>query len=163
MSEIFNFPAIFNKYDLDINKYNNREKIEIIEYILFKTCDNIADDMPVGHYIHAGMYERTLFIPAGTILTGKIHLIAHMFRLLAGELSVMSDNGVMKRIAAPERFDVPANTKKIGYAHTDVLCSTVHKTDLTDIDEIEKEALENSNLEWIDSILKIEDKKLCQQ
>jgi hypothetical protein len=153
MSDIFNFPAIAEKLDLSV--YTDRQKIEIIEWYMLKTMDNIADELPFNEYVHGGIYERELFIPKDTILTGKIHLADHIFYLLKGDLSVMTDNGV-KRIQAPARFDVKSGIKKIGYAHEDCLCTTFHKTHLTDLDEIEKELFEDSDLTWVDNMIKLE-------
>jgi hypothetical protein len=64
----------------------------------------------------------------------------------------------MKRIQAPNRFNVKAGIKKLGYAHTDVLCTTFHRTDLTDIDEIEKELFDDGNIDWVEGIMN-KDKK----
>ena len=138
---------------LDLAVYDNRQKIEIIEWIIANTMDNIADELPCRHFVHGGMYERELFIPADVVLTGKIHLRDHIFYLLEGDLSVMTDEGI-KRIQAPYRFDVKAGIKKIGYAHTDVLCTTIHRTDLTDIEEIEKELFDDGNTEWVGEIMR---------
>jgi hypothetical protein len=66
----------------------------------------------------------------------------------------MTDEGI-KRIQAPYRFDVKAGIKKIGYAHTDVLCTTIHRTDLTDIEEIEKELFDDGNTEWVSDIMRV--------
>jgi len=149
--EIFDFPILASG-KMDLAVYTDRQKIEIIEWIMLNTMENIADDLPLRHFIHGGIYEREMFIPEGTVLTGKIHLRDHMFHLTKGDLSVMTDEGV-KRIQAPARFDVMAGIKKIGYAHTDVICTTFHRTDLIDIDEIEKELFDNGNIEWVGKMM----------
>jgi hypothetical protein len=150
---IFNFPILVDNTHIDLSQYNNREKIEIIEWILFNSdINNIADELPVEHEVFAGMYARSLFIPEGTVLTGKIHLENHICILSQGDLSVMTDDG-MKRIQAPYQFNAKAGLKKIGYAHTDCTFTTVHVTDLTDIEEIEKALLLDSDLTWVDEIM----------
>jgi hypothetical protein len=147
MTEIFDFPILASG-KMDLAVYTDRQKIEIIEWIMLNTMENIADDLPVREFLHGGIYERELTIPAGTVLTGKIHTKDHMFHLTKGDLSVMTDDGV-KRIQAPARLDVTSGGKKIGYAHTDVVCTTFTRTDLTDLDEIEKETLSDSDLSWV--------------
>ncbi len=150
---IFDFGALVPiDKKLDLSTYDNRQKIEIIEWIIANTMDNIADELPCRSFVHGGIYERELFIPAGVVLTGKIHLKDHIFYLLKGDLSVMTDNGI-KRIQAPYRLDVKAGIKKIGYAHTDVLCTTMHRTDLTDIEEIEKELFDEGDISWVDDLM----------
>jgi hypothetical protein len=149
---IYDFPALIKDCGIDISRYSNTQKIELIEWFMLREFDNIADDLPVDHHIHDGMYERELFIPAGVMLTGKVHKQAHLCFLLQGELSVMTDDG-MQRLNAPAKFRVKANSKKIGYAHTDVRFTTVHRTDLIDFETIENELFEDSNLAWINNII----------
>ena len=150
--DIFNFPVLTEVTGLDISGYTNRQKIEIIEWIILNTMDNIADELPVRHEIHGGMYARELFIPAGVVLTGKIHLADHICLLSQGDLSVMTDDG-MRRIQAPYTFNARAGLKKIGYAHTDCVFTTVHATDLTEIDDIEAALLSNGDITWVDELM----------
>ena len=159
-SQGFNFPSLIEKYDIDLSTYSDRQKIEIIEYCMLQMFDNIAEELPVDHFVHAGMYYRALTIPEGVCLTGKIHFDDHICILEQGDLSVMTDDG-MKRLQAPARFQARSGLKKIGYAHTDVIFSTVHKTDLTDLDEIENVLFGDGDITWVKELL--EDKLLCQQ
>jgi len=137
---------------LDISKYSQREKIEVMEWIILNTMDNIADDLPLRHFIHGGVYAREMMIPKGVVLTGKIHLVDHIFTLSQGDLSVMTDDGI-KRIQAPYTFEVRAGIKKIGFAHSDVICTTYHSTSLTNIEEIEKELFDDGNIDWVDNMV----------
>jgi hypothetical protein len=137
---------------IELDRYSNREKIEIIEWIILNSMHNIADELPVKHEVFGGMYARELFIPEGVVLTGKIHLEDHICILSEGDMSVMTDEG-MKRVQAPYMFSAKAGIKKIGYAHTDCTFTTVHKTDLTDIDEIEKALFDDGNIEWVGKIM----------
>ena len=158
---IFNFQSLIHDIKLDLYQYNNRQKIEILEWIIENKMDNIADDLPITHNIYGGMYEREMFIPEGVILTGKIHLKDHIFILLEGDLSVMTDIGI-KRIQAPYKFNVKAGIKKIGYAHTDVKCTTIHKTNKKSIEKIERELVKDSDLSWVANLLsKNEEVALC--
>jgi hypothetical protein len=141
------FPAI------DYSDYDNRQRVEIIEWIMLQQFENIADELPVQQWIHSGMYYRELTIPEGTLLTGKIHPLDHIFTLSKGTLQVLTDDGI-KKISAPYSFPVKAGTKKVGYACTDCVCSTVNTTDKTTIEEAEKESLIDSDLTWVDKLSK---------
>jgi len=151
-NESFNFPMLLENVSFDITQYNNREKIEIIEWLILNSNNNIADELPVKHIVYGGMYARELFIPEGVVLTGKIHLEDHICILSEGDLSVMTDDGI-KRIQAPYMFNAKAGIKKIGYAHTDCTFTTVHKTDLTDIEEIENKLFSDGNIEWVGDLM----------
>ncbi len=151
---LFDFTSLTNGSPncLDISKYSQREKIEVLEWIILNTMNNIADELPLRHFIHDGVYARAMMIPKGVVLTGKIHLLNHYFVLNQGDLSVMTDDG-MKRIQAPYVFKARAGLKKIGFAHSDVVCTTYHLTDLTDIEEIENKLFYNGNIDWVDDMV----------
>jgi hypothetical protein len=78
-----------------------------------------------------------MFIPAGSVLTGKIHRYSTLNLLIQGEITVTTPEGV-KRISAPAVFVSPPMTKKVGFAHTDVRWVNVHPTRLHDVAAIEQ-------------------------
>ncbi|NBR01299.1 MAG: hypothetical protein EBT97_12810, partial [Actinobacteria bacterium] len=45
-------------------------------------------DLPLWHAFAPGAYARTIFIPAGTLVVGKIHKHAHLNILIRGRVSV---------------------------------------------------------------------------
>jgi len=95
-------------------------------------------EMPVKHHFIDGVYMRELFIPAGTLLTGKIHNKENFSILASGTLRITNGTDSMI-ISAPHVMSDKPGIKRMGYAETDVVFINVIKTDLTDIDEIEKE------------------------
>ena len=90
------------------------------------------------HHFAPGVYTRELFIPEGTVLTGKIHRHEIMNVLVSGTIRVTTDNGI-ERLTGPLIFNSKAGTKKAGYTETDVIWLNIHPTELTDLEEIEKE------------------------
>ncbi len=152
--EIYNFPAIIENLGIDLLTLNQREKIELIEYIMSKHFVNIADEMPPKHYLLNGVYTRELFIPAGTLLTGKIHTTAHQSIMLYGDISVMTEDG-MKRINEPCIITSMSGMKRAGYTHADTVWITIHATDLTDIEQIEAALFHDSDLSWVENKLAI--------
>ena len=97
-------------------------------------------ELPTFHHFAPGVYSRELHIPAGYVLTGKTHRHAHMNFLMAGDITVWID-GAMQRIQAPKAFVSQPGTKRIGYAHSDVIWVTVHPTQETDLAKIEAEVI----------------------
>ncbi len=80
-------------------------------------------------------------IPAGTVLTGKVHRFATLNVLVKGEITVTTPTG-MQRLVAPAIFTSPPGCKKAGFAHTDVVWLNVHPTKLRDIEAIEEKFIE---------------------
>ena len=82
-------------------------------------------DMPVEHAFCAGLYARTMHIPAGTALTGAIHRQESFFLVRKGSLIVSTDNG--PRTLGPGDMSVSnIGTKRAGVALTDVEVTTFH-------------------------------------
>lgn len=93
-------------------------------------------ELPLKHEFAPGVYARSMFIPKGTILAGKIHKYAHFNVVLKGDIEILTEHGV-KRIKAPAMFVSPAGIKRAGYAYEDTVWVTIHATDETDPDKIE--------------------------
>lgn len=95
-------------------------------------------EIPVKDYFSKGVYAREIFIPKGTVITGKIHKYTNLNIMSQGEMSVMTDEGI-KRVKAPFTIVSPPGTRRVAYAHEDTIWTTIHGTDKTDVDEIEAE------------------------
>jgi len=107
---------------------------------------------PVEHYQVDGVYVRSMFIPAGTILTGKIHNFENIAILAKGRIRIT--NGTDSYIISEGHIMVDQpGVKRLGYAETDVIFITVHKTANTEIDDIEKELVSATFEEYEQQLL----------
>jgi len=95
-------------------------------------------EMVTKHYFAPGIYTRELQIPAGSVLTGKIHRHEVMNVLVSGTIKVTTDAGI-ETLTGPLIFNSQAGTKKAAVSITDVIWLNIHPTELTDLEEIEKE------------------------
>jgi len=114
-------------------------------------------DLQTEHYFsESGMYCRKVFRPAGTLIVGKVHKHHHLFLCAMGEIIAWTENG-MKRLQAGDVVESKPGTKRVTLAVTDAIGVTVHRTDKTDLDEIEAELVEPDNTALFDSsnLLKI--------
>jgi len=108
--------------------------------------------LPVEHYQVDGVYVRSLFLPAGTLLTGKIHNFENIAILAQGTIRVSNGTDAYVLTAPHIMVDKPG-VKRIGYAETDVTFITVHKTANTEIDDIEKELVSDTFEEYEQQLL----------
>lgn len=92
-------------------------------------------DLPVEHDFIPGVYARTIFIPAGHVLTGRIHKHPNLNIMSQGDLSVLTEDGVV-RVQAPFRIVSPAGTKRVALAHADTVWTTICRTDETDTEKL---------------------------
>lgn len=102
------------------------------------TADLPPVEIPVKDYFSKGVYAREIFIPKGTVITGKIHKYTNLNIMSQGEMSVLTEDGI-KRVKAPFTIVSPPGTRRVAYAHEDTIWTTIHGTEKTDVDEIEAE------------------------
>ncbi|KAF3997551.1 hypothetical protein [Glaciimonas immobilis] len=106
-------------------------------------------ELPVTHHFSKGLYARELFIPKGSVLVGKIHKEQNLNIISSGDISVLTDDGVM-RLTAPSTIVSPPGTKRVGYAHEDTVWITIHATEETDLEKIERQVIAQTFQEFLD-------------
>ena len=104
--------------------------------------------LTVRHHFAPGLYLRELHIPAGMITTGKIHKYACLNILAKGRRSTVVDNQIVT-IEAPHIHLSPPGIKRVSLTHEDSVWITVHATNLTDIDAIERELVCDTEEEYL--------------
>lgn len=85
------------------------------------------------------LYARTLFMPAGSVMVGKVHKYSHLGILLHGHVLVYVNDQLKFELKAPYITSGEPGTRRVFYAVTDSLWTAVINTELTDPDEIESE------------------------
>lgn len=101
-----------------------------------------APGMDTNHYFAGGMYCRKMLIPAGHVIVGKTHKSEHFFIGCAGVLMV-AGQGENYILNPGDVIVSPIGTKRAITALTDVIAMTIHKTDITTIDDLEAELVED--------------------
>ena len=97
--------------------------------------------LPTEHLFVGGMYCRKMSLPKDLLVVGKVHRHAHFFILAAGQMIVWTEQGMRTLLAGDVVCSGPG-TKRVLLCLTDCIGMNVHKTDKTDIDEIERELIE---------------------
>lgn len=137
-----------------------REKIVAFEHLLKHAIQSGHPEAhcPLKHHFAPGSYGREIFIPQGSIVVGKIHKHAHLNVLSQGRVSVLTEDGP-EEFCAPRTWVSTPGTKRVVFAHTDVVWTTIHVTTETDIDKIEDELIAK-NYDELDALLGTERKVL---
>lgn len=101
------------------------------------------DLCPLTHSFSPGIYVRQIFIPAGTLISGKIHKHRHPNFLMSGKVIVITEGEGVQELEGPLSIMSPPGTKRSLKALTDLIWITVHPnpTDTEDLEEIEKEVI----------------------
>ena len=115
-----------------------REKL----YCLQSAIGDLPEvEMPLQHLFAPGVYIRTIFIPKNCVLVGKIHKHAHANILSQGSVMVMTEGGGIEYLSGPKQMVSLPGTKRAVHALTDVVWTTIHPTNSTDLAEIEDQVI----------------------
>jgi quercetin dioxygenase-like cupin family protein len=135
---------------------------EVMEMRVWNLQEEVAKlpqvELPTEHFFADGMYARSVKRPAGTVIVGKVHKREHFYIVTKGKVSVFS--GTTTKVY--ESGDIVVSqpgTKRAVYALEDSICMTVHRTDKTDIEEIEKELVEEDSSALFDSLNRLKDRE----
>jgi hypothetical protein len=123
-----------------------REKVNIIEAGLRRFQ---PVEIPTKHYFSPGIYAREITIPAGVTLTGKIHKYTQLNILSKGDISVLTEDGLI-RVQAPFHVVSPPGTKRVAHAWSECVWTTILATEETDIDKLEKYFVVDTDEEYLE-------------
>jgi quercetin dioxygenase-like cupin family protein len=117
-----------------------REDLERLEAVMLTMPQA---EIETEHTYGPGFYARTITIPKGVTLTGKVHSTEHIFMVIKGDITLVTENG-RKRVQGPYQVVCAPGTKRAGYAHEDTVCTNIHITDETDLVVLERLLIDNS-------------------
>lgn len=98
------------------------------------------EDIPVQHDFLEGVYMRTVYMKAGDIIIGKIHKQEHVAIISKGYATVITEHGRLE-IRAPFLFKSPPGARRALLIHEDMVWTTVHRSDLKDLESLEEQLI----------------------
>lgn len=123
------------------------EKLDALEALIREKSPPV--ECPVRHHFAPGLYAREMTIPAGTVLTGKIHKTAALSIMSKGSLLLYDEDGSTRRVDAPFTYVAPPGTRRAAYAITETVWTVMHPTDSTDVAEIERQFIAQTPAEYL--------------
>ena len=117
-------------------------------------------ECPLQHVYAPGVYLRTMFIPAGTLIVGKIHKHAHGNILSQGHVRVFTEGGGVEELKGPLTMVSAAGTKRAVLALTDAVWTTIHPTSETDLEKIEDHVIAKTYEDYEQFLLSEQPKNL---
>lgn len=108
-------------------------------------------EIPVRHFFSHGIYAREITVPQGALITGVIHKQPQVNILSYGAMRVSIDEDI-EEISASHTVVSAPGVKRIAYALTDCVWTTIVHTFLTDVAQIEKEFFAHSEAEYYDFV-----------
>ena len=99
-------------------------------------------ELETRHFLANGMYARVVVRPADTTIVGLVHKHEHFYIVTKGKVAVTDGMSEAKIYEAGSVIVSQPGTERVVYAIEDSICMTVHRTDKTDLAEIEAELVE---------------------
>jgi hypothetical protein len=84
-----------------------------------------------------GMWMRSCWIPQGVMSTTKIHMTEHPLAIMQGALTVWTPETGCITYGAPNILITKPGTRRLVYAHTDVMAVTFHPGEDEDVAALE--------------------------
>jgi len=117
---------------------------------------------PVTHRFAPGVYLREIFMPADTVVIGKVHKTEHFNVLIKGACLIVHDDGRREELRAPMTFVSGAGVQKVLYITEDMIWQTIHVTPETDMAKLEEMIVEPC--EWaVPQAITIECQKIAEE
>lgn len=117
-----------------------RDAITNLEQASKDITEECGIEPRIQHFVCAGIYAREMTAPKGATLVGEIHVKPCINTISKGSILVFTENGV-KTIVAPHTFISPAGTKRAGFVLEEVIWTTYHATEETEIKKIKQEVI----------------------
>lgn len=122
-----------------------RRKIYALQDALLSNVPGSGNGPEPHRLLVDGMIFRELTIPAGLVVVSKRHAREHICTISKGSATVFTEDGITK-VVGPYSWVSPAGSKRVLYVHEEIVWATVHRTELTDHDEIEKDVIMDETL-----------------
>ena len=129
----------------DLALQGNTPVILAIEAMMKANFDQVAlkEQTDTEHYQIKGVYARSMFVPAGMMITGKIHNFESIGVLAQGTMRITNGETNVVVSAPYITVDKPG-IKRLGYAETDCTFISIHRTDAEEIADIEDELVSDT-------------------
>lgn len=98
-------------------------------------------EQPLKHHFAPGLYAREILLLKGSLTVSKMHKTCHLHVIVKGRISVWIEGVGVKTFTAPHVGITYPGTRRIIYAHEDTIFMTMHPTEKTNIEEIEKDCV----------------------
>ena len=120
----------------------NDDRLDELEVAMLENCEPVH--CLTTHMFTDGMYIREIFMPAGSLITSKVHKTEHPYIVSYGKVAVSIDGNEWIEITAPYTNITKPGTRRVLYILEDCIWTTFHRVDdmkseYNDLNDDEKE------------------------
>lgn len=147
--------------EFEISKNVLNHSIDELEAVMLDNFDIV--DCPVNHYFTEGNYVRETTMPAGALITSKIHKTQHTYFVMKGKAIVWID-GVEHLIEAPYIGITEPDTRRVLYILEECTWATSHPNpENENVEQIEERIIEKHDNPLLSLEIKERVNKLLKQ
>jgi hypothetical protein len=121
-----------------------------IAYLVRELGHSEQVECPLKHAFAPGVYLREIFMPAGTVVIGKIHKTEHFNLIDKGSCILFHPDGRHEKLTAPMTFVSKAGVQKVLFILEDTTWRTIHPTPERDLQKLETELIEAADYPCFD-------------
>jgi hypothetical protein len=105
----------------------NDDRLDELEVAMLENCEPVH--CLTTHRFTDGMYIREIFMPAGSLITSKIHKTEHPYIVSYGKVAVSIDSEDWNEITAPYTGITKPGTRRVLYILEDCIWTTFHRVE----------------------------------
>lgn len=168
MNEVLEKPVILNNSpEIRTKILSLEEQMRKLPGAMIGDSPEYLEKCPLKHTFVDGFYIRELSMPKRMLFISKIHKKTHPYFILKGDVSVLTENGIV-RIKSPFQGITLMGTKRVIYTHEDSVWITIHLNpdntqDLKKLEEMHIaktfDELPNNIIEALGEVLQLEETK----
>lgn len=113
-----------NKEISETRKELTDKDIDDVETLILENL--VLVDMPVKHTFTPNLYSREIFMPAGVVLTSKVHKTEHPFIVLSGRVLVRMPDGNTEAFETGHHGITKPGTRRVLFIEEDCRWITFH-------------------------------------
>lgn len=113
------------------------EAIDKVRQLEARTAELAQVEIPTEHVLHAGLYARTIKIPAGTLLTGA-HIKVPTALVISGHVTVFIGAGSIE-VCGYQVLPASAGRKQAFLAHADTFVTMLFPSEAATVEAAENE------------------------
>ncbi len=91
----------------------------------------------VVHHFAPGIYAREMRVPAGAVITSKVHKFENLSILSKGRMALYMEDGTVREVGAGFHIVAPPGARRVAFVLEDAVWTCMHNTDERDLEKIE--------------------------
>ena len=115
---------------------------EQVSYLVQEMAKMPQVECPLEHHFAPGLYLRQIFMPADTVVIGRVHKTEHFNIIVQGACVIVHDDGSREELRAPKVFVSKPGVQKTLYILEDMIWMTTHPTEETDMERLDSMLVE---------------------